>query len=193
MKRTLLFLAVFIGLISLLVAAEFTLDEGLAYNTGSRFTYTWGFPGTFSGYVQTKSSTVGYAISLILNEFDRIRKEPVSDTEMLTAVNYYLESFSDFFTTPALTMTNFALLGMQGKPLDYYKTYRDKIKSVTKEKVLEAADRYIHPENMAIMIVGDWEPCDKGSDKFAGPLDKLGKVHRISLVDPLTGQEIKGQ
>ena len=168
-------------------------DEGLAYNTGSRFTYTWGFPGTFSGYVQTKSSTVGYAISLILNEFDRIRKEPVSDKEMETAVNYYLESFSDFFTTPALTMTNFAMLEMQGKPLDYYKTYRDKIKSVTKQRVLEAADRYIHPEKMAIMIVGDWDPCDKGSDKFGGPLDKLGKVHRVVLRDPLTGEEIKTQ
>ncbi len=48
-------------------------DEGLAYNTGSRFTYRWGFPGTLSGYVQTKSATVGYAISLILKEFERIR------------------------------------------------------------------------------------------------------------------------
>jgi zinc protease len=168
-------------------------DEGLAYNTGSRFTYTWGFPGTFSGYVQTKSATVGYAISLILNEFNKIRKEPVSDEEMETAINFYLESFSDFFTSSAMTMTNFATLEMQGKPLDYYKTYRDKIKSVTKQRVLEAADKYIHPEQMAIMIVGDWDPCDRGSDKLPGPLDQLGKVHRISLRDPLTGEEMKGQ
>jgi zinc protease len=40
-------------------------DEGLSYNQGIRFTTRWGFAGTFSGYVQTKSSTVGYAISLI--------------------------------------------------------------------------------------------------------------------------------
>jgi hypothetical protein len=112
---------------------------------------------------------------------------------METAVNYYLESFSDFFATPAMTMTNFAMLEIQGKPLDYYKTYRDNIRSVTKQRVLEAADSYIHPEKMAIMIVGDWDPCDKGSDKFAGPLDKLGKVHRIVLHDPLTGEEMKAQ
>jgi len=165
-------------------------DEGLAYSTGSRFRFRWGFPGTFSGYVQTKSSTVGYAISLIKKEFERIREDLVSDEEMETAINYYIESFSNYFTTPMSIMSNFASLEMQGRPMDYYQTYRDKIKRVTKERVLEVAKKYIHPEKMAIMIVGDWEPCNKGSDKYPGPLEKLGKVRRINLKDPLTGEEI---
>jgi len=166
-------------------------DEGLSYNQGSRFAYRWGFPGTFSGYVQTKSETVGYAISLILAEFDRIRSEPVSDAEMETAVNYYLESFADSFQSPQATMSNFANLEMTGKPMDYYKTYRDKIKAVTKARVQEVATRYVRPHQVAIMIVGDWEPCNKGGDKWAGPLEKLGKVHRIALRDPMTGEAPK--
>jgi predicted Zn-dependent peptidase len=168
-------------------------DEGLSYNQGSRFSYTWGFPGTFSGYVQTKSATVPYAISLILAEMESIRKEPVSENEMETAINYYLESFSDNFQSPQTTMANFANLEMTGKPMDYYKTYRGKIQGVTKEKVLEAANKYIHPDRMAIMIVGDWEPCTKGGEKLAGPLDRFGKVHRVSLRDPMTGEEGKAQ
>jgi zinc protease len=112
---------------------------------------------------------------------------------METAINYYLESFSDNFQSPQTTMANFATLEMQGKPTDYYKTYRDKIKSVTKNKVLEVADKYIHPDKMVMMIVGDWDACNKGSDKFSGPLDKFGQVHRINLRDPLTGEEIKTQ
>ena len=166
-------------------------DEGLSYNQGSRFTYSWGLPGTFSGYVQTKSATVAYAISLILAEMERIRKEPVSGNEMETAINYYLESFSDNFQSPQMTLANFATLEMQGKPMDYYKNYRSKIQSVTKEKVLEVANKYIHRDRMAVMIVGDWEPCNKGGDKLAGPLDMFGKVHRVSLRDPMTGEEIK--
>ena len=166
-------------------------DEGLSYNQGSRFTYRWGLPGTFAGYVQTKSSTVGYAISLILAEFDRIRTAPVSDAEMDTAVNYYLESFADAFQSAQSTMMSFANLEMTGKPMDYFKTYRSKIQAVTKARVQEAANKYIHPDKCAIMIVGDWEPCNKGGDKWPGPLDKLGKVHRIALTDPMTGQEIK--
>jgi len=173
------------------ITSKVRSDEGLAYNTGSRFTYRWGFPGTFSGYVQTKSSTVGYAISLILKEFERIRQELVSETEMETAINYYLESFSEFFANPITTMRNFALLELQGKPMDYYKTYRDKIRSVTREKVLEVARKYIKPEKMVIMIVGDWEPCNQGDPKFPGPLSRLGKVHQITLRDPLTGEPVK--
>jgi zinc protease len=168
-------------------------DEGLAYSTGSRFSYRWGFPGTVYGFVQTKSATVGYAISLILKEFERIKKELVSDEEMETAINSYIERFPDSFTNAMSTMSTFATLEMRGRPMDYYQTYRDKIKAVTKKKVLEVAKKYINPEKMAIMIVGDWEPCNKGSDKFAGPLDKLGKVRKINLKDPLTGEEIKQQ
>jgi predicted Zn-dependent peptidase len=163
-------------------------DEGLSYNQGSRFTYRWGFPGTFAGYVQTKSETVGYAISLVKKEFERIRTEPVSDPELETAVNYYLESFADFFQSPQVTMTNFANLEMTGKPMDYYKTYLAKIKAVTKEKVLEVAKKYIQPDKLAIMIVGDWEPCNKGGAKWQGPLEKLGKVTKLSLTDPYTGK-----
>jgi hypothetical protein len=88
-------------------------------------------------------------------------------------------------------MANFANQEMTGKPADYYKTYRSKIQAVTKARVQEVATKYIQPDKIAIMIVGDWEPCNKGGDKWPGPLDKLGKIHRIALVDPLTGQEIK--
>jgi predicted Zn-dependent peptidase len=166
-------------------------DEGLSYNQGSRFTTRWGFPGTFSGYVQTKSSTVGYAVSLILAEFNRIRTEPVSDAEMETAVNYFLESFADGFQSAQATMSSFANLEMTGKPMDYYKTYRSKFQAVTKARVQEVATKYVHPDKAAVMIVGDFEPCNKGGDKWPGPLDKLGKVHRINLTDPMTGEEIK--
>jgi predicted Zn-dependent peptidase len=166
-------------------------NEGLSYNQGSRFVYRWGYPGTFAGYVQTKSSTVGYAISLILDEFNRIRREPVSDAEMEVAVNSFLESFSNFFDSPQTTMSSFANLEMTGKPFNYYQTYRDKIRAVTKAKIQEVANAYIHPDKAVILIVGDFEPSNKGGDKWPGPLDKLGKMHRISLRDPLTGEEPK--
>jgi len=179
------------GSFSSRITTKVRSNEGLSYNQGSRFSYRWGFPGTFSGYVQSKSSTVSYAIFLILNELDRIRKQPVDDAELETAVDFYLESFTDFFQSPLATMTNFANLEMTGKPMDYYKTYRDRVKAVTKAKVQEVADKYIHPEKMVILIVGDWDPSNKGSDKFSYPLDKFGKVHRLSLIDPMTGEEMK--
>lgn len=160
-------------------------DEGLAYNTGSKFTYTWGFPGLFAGYVQTKSSTTGYAIALIKKEFERIRREPVSDEEMKTALNYFLESFSEQFTTPARTMLQFATFDVLGRPLDYFRTYTARIGQVDRAKVQEAARKYIDPEKLAIFVVGDWDECNRGSDKYPQPLESFGRVHRLELKDPL--------
>lgn len=166
-------------------------DEGLSYNQGSRFTYRWGFPGLFSGYVQTKSSTVGYAISLILDEMNRIRTTQPTDAEMETAINYYIDSFSSQFEMAQSIMSNFANMEMTGRPMDYFKTFRAKIQAVTKARVQEVAQKYIQPDKSVIMIVGDFEPSNKGGDKWPGPLDKLGKMHRVTLIDPMTGEPVK--
>lgn len=159
-------------------------DEGLAYNTGSRFANRHLFPGTFQGYVQTKSSTVHYAISLILAEFERIRGEPVGDEEMETARSYYLDSFPDRFSSAASSMGSFARLEYDGFPMDHYDTFREKIEAVTKEDVQRVARRYIRPDEMSIFVVGDIEACRAGSEKHAGKLDDLGAVTVIDVESP---------
>jgi len=78
-----------------------------------------------------------------MDEFNRIRRERVKDEEMETAINYYLESFSNSFESQQSTMTTFANLEMTRKPMDYYKTYRDKIKEVTKARVQEVANKVL--------------------------------------------------
>lgn len=165
------------------ITSKVRSDEGLAYNTGSRFAYRWGFPGVFAGYVQTKSVTVGYAVDLIRREFERIRVEPVADDELATAKNYFLESFADFFATPQTTVRNFAALDLQGRPLDYYRTYRDQVKRITKESVLEAARTYLHPDKTVILIVGNWSACNVTSEKFPFTLEKFGPVQPVFLID----------
>ncbi len=160
-------------------------DEGLAYNTGSKFTYTWGFPGLFAGYVQTKSNSTGYAISLIGKEFERIRNEPVSDAEMKTAIHYFLESFPEQFTTPSRTMTQFATFDVLKRPLDYFKNYTANIGKVDKARVQEVARKYIDPGKLAICVVGDWESCNQPSEKYPQNLESFGKIHRIELKDPM--------
>lgn len=165
-------------------------DEGLAYNTGSRFTFHTGYPGTFCGYVQTKSSTVGYAIELIRKEFERIRTQPVSDAELETARNFYVESFSEMFSTPMSTLRTLALLELQGRPLDYYQSYREKFQKVTAASVQAAAQKYLHPDALAIMVVGNWKACNVTSPKFSQKPESFGPVHMIPLVDYLTGQPI---
>ena len=162
-------------------------DEGLAYNTGSRFENQRDLPGLFMGYVQTKSATVHYATTLILNEFRRIRTEPVSDEEMATARNFYLDSFPDRFSSAISAMTTLAALEYDGFPADYYDTWRDKYSAVTKEDILRVAKKYIKPGEMSLFIVGDVEKCKAGDEKHPGNLEEFGKITVIALKDPLSG------
>ncbi|MEW6746155.1 MAG: pitrilysin family protein [Planctomycetota bacterium] len=170
------------------ITSKVRSDEGLAYNTGCRFANRHLIPGTFYGYVQTKSPTVPYAISLILNEFRRIQNEPVTDAEMETAKSYYLDSFPNQFSTPIGTMSAFARLEYDAFPMDYYETYRDKIEKVTKADVMRVAKQYLRPDKMTIFVVGDIEPCKAGYDKHPGRLEDLGPLTVIELKDPLTGE-----
>ncbi len=170
------------------ITSKVRSDEGLAYNTGSRFETGHLFPGTFAGYVQTKSATVPYAISLIMNEFNRIRKEPVTDAEMETAKNYFLDSFPDRFSSAIASMRSFANLEYDGFPMDYFDTYRQKIEAVTKKDVQRVAKKYIQPNQMAIFIVGDIKACNAGDENHLGTLDQFGKITEIKLKDPLTGE-----
>jgi predicted Zn-dependent peptidase len=129
----------------------------------------------------TSNETTGYYVTLPTN---KVELQMLLESDRMINAN---------FRSPMTTLGHFVMLEMQGKPMDYYKTYRDKIRLVTKEWVLEVAKKYVRPEKAAIMIVGDWEPCNTGGDQFPGPLDKLGKVHRVSLTDPMTGEELKGR
>ncbi len=161
-------------------------DEGLAYNTGSRFENQRDVPGLFMGYVQTKSATVPYATTLILNEFKRIRTEPVSDAEMATAKNFFLDSFPDRFSTAISAMTTLATLEYDGFPGNYYDTWRDKYNAVTKQDIQRVAQKYIKPGEMSLFIVGDIEKCKAGDDKHPGKLEDFGKITVIALKDPMT-------
>jgi zinc protease len=51
-------------------------------------------------------------------------------------------------------------------PLDYYRTYPARIEAVTSEQAAAAALKYIHPENMVFVAVGD-------KDKIRPQIEKL--------------------
>ena len=47
------------------------------------------------------------------------------------------------------------MLALFGLPEDYYDRYRERVRAVTAEQVLDAAQRYLHPEALQLVVVGD--------------------------------------
>lgn len=165
-------------------------DEGLAYSAGSGFGLGVYYPGVFRATFQSKSPTVAQAADIVLEEIRRIRTTKVTKEELETAINFAIETFPRFFATAGQIAQTFAQDEYTKRPKDYWEKYRERIKGVTADDVLRVAQKYLDPEKLAILIVGNIDDIGKGDpDKPQYSIQKLakdGSLHRIPLPNPLT-------
>jgi zinc protease len=147
-------------------------DHGLAYSTGSRFSGGTLYPGTFTASCQTKNSTVVFAAQLMLNEIERIRNEPVPEEDLEFARTARVNAFPAMFAggrggaSISRTLSNFASLEFNGRPMDYYDRYVERYEAVTVEDITRVAQKYLRPENIIIMVAGNIEECSMGADRM---------------------------
>jgi zinc protease len=164
-------------------------DEGLAYDARSTFTPGVYFEGSFEVAFQSKSSTAAQAAQISLEEIERIRNQRVTSEELETVKNNAIEIFPRYFATASLIAGTFADDEFTGREASYWQTYRDKIRAVTAEDVLRVAKKYLHPDKLIILAVGNVSDMLKGNpDKPEYSFDKIaaGKITRIPLPDPAT-------
>jgi predicted Zn-dependent peptidase len=171
-------------------------DEGLAYSAGSGYGLGVYYPGVFEASFQSKSATTAQAIDIILEEIRRIRTTKVSAEELETAKNYAVEIFPRFFSTAAQIAGTFAQDEYTRRPADYWDKYRERIRAVTADDVQRVAQKYLQPDQLVILVVGNLDDITKGNpDKPQYSLTKIsnGRVTRIPLPDPLTLTYPSGQ
>lgn len=134
-------------------------EEGLAYSAGSSMSSEYFFPGSFSVYLETKSSTAAYAIQLVFNEIERFVNEGITDNELSTAKKSMVETFPSTFKNSSLTASAFSFNQFVGERDDRFDLYREKINAITKEEVMRVAKNYLVKEDMAIVVIGDLDSC----------------------------------
>jgi predicted Zn-dependent peptidase len=151
-------------------------DEGLAYSVGSRYQTNTLERGVFYANSQTKTGSTHRVIDILLEEIQKIREIPVEDWELKLAKDVYINRYVFNWTSPASIVSQLMLLEYDGRPQDYYKTYLENIRGITKEDIQRVANEYLKPEHICIVIVGK-------SEDFYKPLDDLGEVNIIPLED----------
>jgi zinc protease len=165
-------------------------DEGLAYSAGSSFGLGTYYPGVFRASFQSKNPTTSQAIEIVLEEINRVRTVKVSAEELETAKNSNIEFFPRIFATAGQIAGTFAQDEYTKRPADYWATYRDRIRAVTAEDVQRVAAKYLHPDQLVVLVVGNIDEITKGNpDKPQYSLLKIakdGQIRRIPLPDPLT-------
>lgn len=153
---------------------EIRTNQGLAYNVGSHFDIGRRFTGSFIAETETKAESTAKAISLMTKIISDLTKEPVSDGELNAAREYMINSFMFGFTTPASIVTQRARLEYYSYPDGYLEQYRDNIARVTKTDILNAAQKYLHPDAFKLVVIGD-------TAKFDQPLSSFGNVRELDL------------
>lgn len=133
---------------------EIRNKRGLAYSVDSFFDAAK-YPGSFQIILQTKNSSAREAISLALQQMERIRKEPVSEKDLEGAKKYLIGSFPMRLDTQSKMANFLTQVEYYGLGLDYPEKYPSLIQSVSKEDVLRVAQKYLFPEKSILVVVGN--------------------------------------
>lgn len=160
---------------------EVRTNQGLAYNVGSHFDIGRRFTGSFVAETETKAETTAKVISLMKEIIAGMTKEEVTDQELSAARESIINSFMFGFTSPSAIVTQRARLEFYNYPSDYLEKYRDNIAKVSKADILNAAKKYLKPEQFKIVVVGD-------AAKFDKLLTMFGKVEILDVNQAAAGR-----
>ncbi|MDX2129120.1 MAG: pitrilysin family protein [Chloroherpetonaceae bacterium] len=125
--------------------------------------------GFFSATAEVRNVVTDSAITEILSEIKRIRTEPVPQNELVLQQEYLSGNYLLSLENPERTLVRAQDITVFGISKDYYKTYVKKVSSLTSERVLELAQKYLSAKNVYITVVGD-------AKEIKSKLEKFGKV-----------------
>jgi zinc protease len=133
---------------------EIRNKRGLAYSVASYFD-PGKYPGSFQIALQTKNASAREAITLSLQEIERIQKELVLEKELEGAKKYLIGSFPMRLDTQGKLVNFLTQVEFYGLGLDYPEKYPSLIRSINREEVLRVAKKYLHPEKYILVIVAN--------------------------------------
>jgi zinc protease len=151
---------------------------GYAYNISASWGANYDHPGLFEIAGSTQSKYTVATIKAALEELNRLRTSEVTDEELKTAKDTVLNGFVFHFDRPAKTLNRMLVYAYYEYPKDFIFNYQKALGAVTKADVLRVAQKYLKPQDLTIVAVGN--PKD-----FSTPIAELGlKVQQIDLTIP---------
>ncbi len=160
--------------------------RGLAYAVGGGVGSGWNHPGLTNIDMQTKSSTTVEGIQGLDGEIDGLLSNPATGEELKRAKDSILNSFIFQFDTPDKVLHEKMAYEFYHYPLDFLEKYRTEVEKVTAEDVARVAHKYLHKNQLAVLVVGNDTEFDK-------PLSSLGPVTNVDIAIPSPPANLMGE
>jgi len=155
-------------------------QRGLTYGVGGGIGADWDHPGLFRVQMSTKSSTALESVEALRNEVKLLTTDPVTEGDLAQAKDSILNAFVFTMDTRAKALNQQVLLEFYGFPADYYVKYPSMIQAVTAADVERVAKKYVHADQLAILVLGKEKDFEK-------PLNTLGPVTALDITIPEPG------
>jgi len=152
---------------------EVRSNRGLAYSVYSYFSVGRFLPGLFIAGSETKSETTMEVVELMRSILRGIRETPVSGEELELARQSLINSFVFAFDDTHGVVTQRMRLDFFGYPPDYLETYRDKVAAVSVADVQRVADKYLHPDRLKVVLVGDADSFGADAHSLGLPVEEI--------------------
>lgn len=173
------------------------MDSRLFKNLRETHGYTYGaysgvtndeILGRFSANASVRNAVTDSAVVEFMKELDKMRNQPVSANELRDAKAYVMGSYGRGLENPATVAVYAINTARYGLPDDYYANYLKKVEAVTVEDIQRVAQKYIQPDKMYILAVGNSGEVANKLQKF----DKDGKIDYYSTTGEVVDRAAMG-
>lgn len=149
-------------------------EKGYTYGAYTRLdAKRWA--GSFEATAEVRTAVTGASLKEFFYEFDRIRNEDALEEEVNDAKNFLAGVFPIRAETQEGLTNLIVNQELYGLPHDYLETYRDNVRAVSVEDVRRVANKYIRPDDMVLVVVGDASEILGQARDFADSIEIFDK------------------
>ncbi|WP_109485613.1 M16 family metallopeptidase [Occallatibacter savannae] len=149
------------------------LREQHGYTYGA-FSFYWYYRGTgpFIAGAEVRADVTAPAAEQLFHELQAIHTQPLTEAELRMSKDSIIRSLPGSFESAGAVNQQLNDLWLFRLPPDYFAQLPGQIEAVTSKDVQQAADRYVHPDNVLLVAVGDRAKIEPGLKSLnLGPVE----------------------
>jgi zinc protease len=142
------------GLFSSRINMNLREEHGYSYGAFSQFVFRKG-PGPFLAGGGVRTDATAASVTEILKEIRSMSEKPMTADELTKAKDSMARSLPGAFERSDVAAASFSNVYIYDLGLDYFAKYADRVNAVTSEQALAVAKKYLVPEKLVVIAIGD--------------------------------------